>query len=145
MTRTPLELARDIYLPGTDLAAVFADERLLDSFTRRLRERAKPDLIAGDPQNKLLGMAPGVDRFVDTWRDWISAWDMWRIERLEFHPGETSDCVLVLLDIRARSRTESVEMEQEGANVLWFEDGLVSRLELYFDRDDARRAAGIEN
>jgi hypothetical protein len=49
-----------------------------------------------------------------------------------------------MLDIRARSRTHQVELPFEGANLLTFRDGRVGRLELFFDRAQARAAAGLD-
>jgi hypothetical protein len=51
--------------------------------------------------------------------------------------------VLVMLGVRARSKTHQVEMPVEGANLLTIKDGRVARLELFFDRAQALEAAGL--
>jgi hypothetical protein len=51
--------------------------------------------------------------------------------------------VLVMLDVRARSKTHQVEMPIEGANLMTLSDGKLARLELFFDREQAREAAGL--
>ena len=51
--------------------------------------------------------------------------------------------VLVMLDIRARSRTHQVEMPVEGANLLTIKDGRMARIELFFERSQALEAAGL--
>ena len=51
--------------------------------------------------------------------------------------------MLVLLDVRARSMTHQVEIPIEGANLLTFSDGRLGRLEIFFERAQAREAAGL--
>jgi hypothetical protein len=51
--------------------------------------------------------------------------------------------VLVMLDVRARSKTHQVEMPVEGANLLTIKDGRVARIELFLERSQALEAAGM--
>jgi hypothetical protein len=53
------------------------------------------------------------------------------------------DRVLVLLDVRARSKTHQAEMPIAAANLLALRDGKVARMELFFERAQAREAAGL--
>ena len=51
--------------------------------------------------------------------------------------------VVVVLDIRARSKTHQVDIPFEGANLLTFRDGKLARAELFTTRDAALEAAGL--
>jgi len=51
--------------------------------------------------------------------------------------------VLVLMEVRARSKTHRVEMPVEGANLLTIRDGKLARLEMFLDQNEAREAAGL--
>ena len=51
--------------------------------------------------------------------------------------------VLVVLDVRARSKTHQVKMPIEGANLLTLRDGRLARLELFLERAQALEAAGL--
>jgi hypothetical protein len=53
--------------------------------------------------------------------------------------------VLVMLDVRARSKTHQVEMPIEGANLLTLTAGRLARLELFFERGQALEAAGVRD
>ncbi len=77
-----------------------------------------------------------------TFRDWLSAWESWVVTATDFI-DVNENRVLVLLDVRARSKTHHVEMPIEGANLLTLRDGRLARLELFFDRAQALEAAGL--
>ena len=84
----------------------------------------------------------GPDGFIGLWRDWLTAWESWVVTPTEFIDVDEHR-VLVLLNIRARSKTHQVEMPMEGANLLTLKDRKLTRLELFFDRGEALKAAGL--
>jgi hypothetical protein len=94
---------------------------------------------ANDPSRPIFH---GVDGFVASFRDWLSAWESWVVTATDFIDVDESR-VLVMLDVRARSRTHQVEMPIEGANLLTLRDGRLARLELFFERAQALEAAGL--
>jgi hypothetical protein len=84
----------------------------------------------------------GIDGFVAAYREWFSAWETWVATPTDFVDVDESR-VLVLLDIRARSKTHQVEMPFASANLVTLRSGKVSRLELFFDRAAAFEAVGL--
>jgi hypothetical protein len=55
-------------------------------------------------------------------------------------PGER---VLVLMEVRARSKTHQVEMPLKGANLLTIRDRQIARLEMFLDPNEALEAARL--
>jgi ketosteroid isomerase-like protein len=103
-------------------------------------------MMLGDPGMDVPPGSPsisdGIDGFVSVFRDWFSAWETWVVTATDFIDVDENR-VLVMLDIRARSKTHQVEMPVEGANLLTIKDGKVARWEFFFDRDQALKAAGL--
>jgi ketosteroid isomerase-like protein len=84
----------------------------------------------------------GLDGFASGFSDWLTAWETWVVTPTDFIDVDENR-VLVMLDVRARSRTHQVEMPVEGANLLTLRDGRIARIELFFDRSQALEAAGL--
>ena len=86
----------------------------------------------------LAGMAEG-------FRDWVSAWEAYRVEADEYR--ELADeRVLVLVRNTGRGKTSGLELGQmrtEGANVFHVRDGKVTRYVIYFDRERAFADLGL--
>lgn len=156
MSEANLELARRLY-PGTiDMVAVLAEPGGTDAWQYVFEPLVHPDFetVAGPGQVPL--MAPraqtpegptrptyyGLDGFASAFRDWLTAWETWVVTPTEFLEVD-EDRVLVLLDVRARSKTHQVEMPMEGANLVTLRDGMLARVELFFDRAEALKAAGL--
>ena len=87
-------------------------------------------------------VAHGIDGFRSAFGDWLSAWETWVVTPTDFIDVDESH-VIVLLNIRARSKTHQVEMPVEGANLLTLSDGKLARLELFFGHEQALEAAGL--
>jgi ketosteroid isomerase-like protein len=149
--RANVEIARELYPGKVDLVAALADE---DEFAGALEALVHPDFetVTVPGQVPLAGIGTsdaarpifhGAAGFFAAFREWLSAWKSWVITPTDFIEAD-ADRVLVMLDIRARSRTHQVELPFEGANLLTFRDGRVGRLELFFDRAQARAAAGLD-
>jgi hypothetical protein len=129
-----------------DMVQTFANEQVVSMLREQFEPMVDPefeaDLEAVSPGNALLKSGRGVDAFIDTWREWLSAWETWWVYPIEFIDAG-DDRVLVLMDVRARSKTDGVEMRMEGANLLTLKAGKLTRLKLYMDRNEAKRAAGL--
>jgi hypothetical protein len=97
------------------------------------------DPAAEDPTQPTFS---GMDGFRGAFLDWLSAWESWVVTATNFIDVDENR-VLVLLDVRARSKTHQVEMPIEGANLLTLRDGKLARIELFFKRAQAREAAGL--
>jgi hypothetical protein len=83
-----------------------------------------------------------MDGFRGAFLDWLSAWESWVVTATNFIDVDENR-VLVLLDVRVRSKTHQVEMPIEGANLLTLRDGKLARIELFFKRAQARETAGL--
>jgi ketosteroid isomerase-like protein len=151
MSEENIAIARRFY-PGTlDTVAAVADPNLIDAF----RPFVHPDFeavfrgrtvpLAFGPVETETSRQPtahGLDGFVDAWRDWLSAWDAWVVTPTEFVDVD-EERVLVLMEVRARSKTHQVEMPLKAANLFTVRDGQVARLELFLDQAEAVKAAGL--
>jgi hypothetical protein len=144
-----LQVARRLFPAELDLAEAVARPAALRA---ALEPIVHPDFeIVGAPDQLPLmgtgaGSSPGIyigiDGFVAGFRDWLSTWDSWIVAHEELIEVDKQR-VLVLIRVAARSRTHGVEMPIEAANLLTIVAGRVSRLELFFNRAQARKAAGL--
>ena len=80
----------------------------------------------------------GVRRAFDTW---FETWEWMTLEIEEIHA--VGDRVLFTLHQRAKGRTSEAEVEIRSYNVYTFRDGLVTRVELFVERENALAAAGL--
>jgi len=150
MSRENVEFVRRLYPEGLDLVAALADR---ENFDATLAPLVQPDfeIVTVPGQVPLSGVGAedpsrptfyGVDGFARSFGEWLTAWESWVITGADLIDVDESR-VLVLLDIRARSKTHQVEMPVEGANLLTLTDGRLARVELFFDRSLAIEAAGL--
>jgi hypothetical protein len=88
----------------------------------------------------------GLPSFSAAWRDFLEAWGDYRVRADEFRVLD-AERVLVLLTARARGRASGLEALQgatEGANVFHVRGGKVTKLFIYWTREDALADLGIE-
>jgi ketosteroid isomerase-like protein len=78
----------------------------------------------------------GTRRF---WSEFVSAWEEYRVEPLEFH--DEGDQVAVL--VRIVGRTKGLEVDQTRSSLLTIRNGRVLRVEAFADPEGARKAAGL--
>ncbi len=103
------------------------------------REWAHPEIewvIADGPAP---GRWTGVAGMVEGWREFLSAWEEWRVEPEEYRELD-DERVLVLSHVSGRGKASGVEVGQiraEGASLYHFRGGKVKRLVIYFDRERA--------
>ena len=157
MSEENVEVTRRIYPEGpVDLVAVFSDPALLAA----MRAGAEPythsdlEMVGGASQVPLGDQAGlkqgdstrptsiGIDGFIAGWADWLSAWESWVADAVDF-TDVGGDRVLVTIDIQARSKTGGVAVSFVGANLLTFRDGKVKRIEIFTGREEALQAAGL--
>ena len=156
MSEENLDLVRRFYPQPVDMVATLTDPERVEATKSFFEPFVHPDFetVAAPGQMPLIGpttkipegsLRPtsyGLDGFVTAFGDWLSAWDSWAVTATDFIDVD-EDRILVLLDIRARSRTHQVEMPIEAANLLTIRDRKVARIELFLDRAEAREAAGL--
>jgi len=87
----------------------------------------------------LVGMAGGV-------RDWLSAWEEFRIEADEYRELD-GERILVLSHRSGRGKSSGLkvgQLEAKSANLFHLGDGKVTRFVVYFDRDRALADLGLK-
>jgi ketosteroid isomerase-like protein len=91
------------------------------------------------------GMQPatcvGVDETNRWLAEWVEGFDNWSIEVTEVIDAD--DQVVTVLSQRANPKHGGPEVEMRLAQVWTFRDGLIARMEMYADRGEALRAAGL--
>lgn len=108
-------------------------------------ELAWPDFVwdmsnfHGWPERQAYEGVSGTEAFL---HDWTAAWDDWELEVEALQdPG---DKVVGLVRQRGRSRSAGMLVEMSFAQVWTLRDGKQTRMEMFSDRDEAFRAAGLE-
>ena len=150
-----VEIVRQIFPGPLDLAALFGNADLLAATREAIEPYMEPEFeTIGDPNAMPMGpsigveggprglFAKGPDGFLDFWREWLSAWETWNLGPPEFIAVDENR-VLASYEVRARSKTDQVELTIDAANLITVREGKVARLELFFNRDNALRAAGL--
>lgn len=96
------------------------------------------------------GQWKGMTAMVEGWRDFLSAWEHWRVEAVAYRELD-SERVLVFEDRSARAKMSGLVIGQEpgetqshGASVFRVRGGKVMEFVTYFDRDRALSDLGLE-
>ena len=77
------------------------------------------------------------------WFDFLSAWDDFRVEGIDFIEGARDETWVVLCHLSGRGKESNVPIEASTANVIVMRDGKIVRFELFWDRDEAVAAGGL--
>jgi ketosteroid isomerase-like protein len=90
----------------------------------------------------------GVAAMGDAWRGFLSAWEDYRLEPVEYRPLD-EDRVLVVVHAHGRGKASGVELDKNtrgegGANLFHIREGRVVRLDAYFNREHAFADLGLE-
>ena len=83
----------------------------------------------------------GIEGLTAAWRDFLAAWEDFRIRTQRVVPGDAGVYVL-LIRLQARGKGSGVTTDADVANVVTMRDGQIVRLEMHWDRDAALAAAG---
>ena len=110
-------------------------------------EWAHPEIELVNDDGPAPGTWRGVAAIAEGWRDFLSAWEDYRVEVEEYRELD-SERVLVLMLHCGRGKTSGMEVGQmgtkrAGANVFHVRDGRVRKLVLYWDRDNAFADLGL--
>ena len=76
-------------------------------------------------------------------RTWLQAWDGFSIAAEEVVAGSDGRYVVLQL-FRGIGKASGLESEERSAAVVTMRDGLIARMEGFWDRDAALRAARVE-
>ena len=135
MTASPnLDLVRSILADwerGDWSSAAWADPNI---------EFERADIFGG-------GKSVGMAAMAKAWRDWLSAWEDFRIAEVEECRELDDERVLVLHRFTARARTSGLSVEEtrpEGASLFHIRNGKVTRLVAYQPRDRALADLGLK-
>jgi ketosteroid isomerase-like protein len=90
------------------------------------------------------GEQAGLAEISASWRTWLKAWDGFGIEAEEVIAGSEGRYVVMQL-FRGRGKSSGIESTGRSAAVVTMRDGLVSRMEGFWDRDAALGAAGASD
>jgi ketosteroid isomerase-like protein len=83
----------------------------------------------------------GRDAVMRSWEDWPMQWDDFRMELLDVIDVD-DDTVISVTRQRGRGRDSGIEMEFDVYFVGHARDGLTTRMEMFFNREQALDAAG---
>jgi ketosteroid isomerase-like protein len=83
----------------------------------------------------------GIGELTTAWRDFLSAWDDFRIEPGRIVPGEEGVYV-VLQRLEGRGKGSGLDIDAEVAGLVHMQDGRIVRLEMFWDPEAALVAAG---
>jgi ketosteroid isomerase-like protein len=89
------------------------------------------------------GEYTGIAEVSAAWRTWLQAWDGFSIEAEEVVAGSDGRYVVMQL-FRGKGRASGLESEERSAAVVTMRDGLIARMEGFWDLDAALQAAGVE-
>jgi ketosteroid isomerase-like protein len=84
----------------------------------------------------------GIEGLTAAWRDFLGAWEDFRIQAEGVVSGEAGMYVL-LLRLQGRGKVSGVSIDAEVANVIRMQEGRVVRLEMWWDREGALSSAGV--
>jgi ketosteroid isomerase-like protein len=152
MSQENVEIARRLFPGPLDLVFALADQEALDAALQPL-VHADFETVTVPGQVPLSGAGAedpsrpvfyGVEGFVSSFRDWLSAWESWVVTATDFIEADESR-VLVMLDVRARSKTHQSRCPSRAPNLLTLRDGRLARPELFFERGQALEAAGLRD
>ena len=126
-----------------DWVAVRRDDEASNRFAERIAPLLHPDFELVAPQELAgLGVPSGVGQVNDLYGDWLDTFESYRerwTDVIDAGPGT----VLVLATVGGRTATDDVEITREVAAVHTVEECLIRRVQLFFDVDEARAAAGL--
>ena len=83
----------------------------------------------------------GVDETNGWLAEWLEGFVNWSIDVEELF--DAGDRVVTIVSQRASAKHGGPEVEMRLAQVWTFRDGLLTRMEMYADRDEAAEAAGL--
>jgi ketosteroid isomerase-like protein len=108
-------------------------------------EWAHPEIEYVEADGPAPGCSTGLAGMAETFRDWLSTWQEWRVKAEEYRELD-GERVLVLFHFSARGKTSGLELGQigtKGASLFHLRDGKVTRLVQYLDRERGLEAAGL--
>jgi ketosteroid isomerase-like protein len=94
----------------------------------------------GWPEDQLYHGVAGTRAFLAAWTE---AWEDWELEVESLH--DVGEQVLAIMRQRGRSKTSGLPVEMSFGMLWTLRDGKETRMEMYADPAEARRAAGLSD
>ena len=85
----------------------------------------------------------GAEAMREQWQGYLQAWREFRIKAVEVIPGADGKYVVVQV-FRGTGKASGATTEGRTALVITMRDGKIARMEGFWEREEALRAAGIE-
>jgi ketosteroid isomerase-like protein len=132
MSSANLELVRSLYTAwsrGDWSSADWADPKI--------------EFVSADGPTR--GSVKGLAALAQEWRNFLEAWDEWRVEPEEYRELD-EERILVLVNLSGRGKASGLpvgEMRAKGANLFHIRAGKVTSLALYWDREQALADSGL--
>jgi ketosteroid isomerase-like protein len=141
-----VELATRIMssLPLDDLGGAFRDSGRVAAMAATLEPLVKPDVevVRIGPEYTGEGVTyRGLEGFLEFWTDWLEPWASFSIETEAIL--DAGDKVVQVARQTGRTDDQSAPIESQGAAVMTFQDGRLTRIEFHLDRERAMKAAGL--
>jgi ketosteroid isomerase-like protein len=106
-------------------------------------EWADEEIVFHSPRGLRAGEYRGLAGMARAWADWLRTMADFRVEVLEYF--DAGDQVVIINRFKGTGRASGVPMSEiPGAARFRFRDGKVVELEVYTDRKQALREAGID-
>jgi ketosteroid isomerase-like protein len=99
-------------------------------------------IFVPDPADLDHGEFNGRAAMAEQWRTFLQAWKDFRIKALDVIPAPEGRYVVVQA-FRGIGKASGAVTEETSAAVMTLRDGEITRMEGYWDRNDALRAAGL--
>jgi ketosteroid isomerase-like protein len=109
-----------------------------------LREAVQPDFVWDTTTFRGAirpGTYVGVDETNEWLADWLESFEDWSLDVEEVF--DAGDRAVAIVRQHGRAKHGGPEVEMRFAQVWTFRDGLLARVEIYADRDEALEAAGL--
>jgi ketosteroid isomerase-like protein len=119
-------------------------DELLEPLRRLVAPDAKVEfpVPGGGFVGAMGGPFRGPEGFIDGWREWLQAWDEFRIETEELVQAGDGR-VLVLAATEGRLKGTDTSVPQKAAALYTVADGRAVAIVHFLDQDQARTAAGL--
>jgi ketosteroid isomerase-like protein len=142
---------------NVELASRIMSSLPLDELAAAIRDTGRVEAMAAtleplvDPEFEVMSVGPaymgegsvyrGLGGFLEFWTDWLEPWDSFSIETERF--VDAGDKVVQLARQVGWTQGDGVRIQSQGAAVMTFRDGVLTRIEFHLDRDRAMKAAGL--
>jgi ketosteroid isomerase-like protein len=131
-------------MPLDNLADAIRDTRRVEAMAASLEPVLDPEFEVLSIGREYMGEGSvyrGLGGFLEFWTDWLEPWESFSIETERF--VDAGDKVVQLARQTGWTQGGGAPIVGEGAAVMTFRDGLLTRIEFHLDRDRALKAAGL--